>query len=191
MKFARLSVMVLSVIAIVLASVSPKAHADESIMQIAQNKQEKQIIINFLRDRYTRHQRMTTEQIIADLNASAERNHKMLVIKQQRDTAMGRKAQVPGDTAQSFEKLVMQETDKLRMLGDRDLILAMEAARLQEVMSSDNYMLYIMNHGAPQLAYLVCTCGDPTISIIFAIFLVPFDIVALPIEFLLTAITGF
>jgi hypothetical protein len=71
------------------------------------------------------------------------------------------------------------------------VILAMETARLQEVSSSDNYMLYIMNHGGPALGYLVCTCGDPTISLIFAIFLVPLDIIALPIEFLMTAITGF
>lgn len=177
-RITRVSVIALSLIASVVVPAS-KARAGESMMQIAQNKQEKQMIISFLQQRLENHKRMTAEQIIADLGASAERNHTLLLQKQ------------AGDTAQSFEKLIAQETDKLRELGDRDLIIMMETARLQEMMSSDNYMLYIMNHGAPQLAYLACSCGNPTISIIFAIFLVPFDIVALPIEFLLSAITGF
>jgi hypothetical protein len=185
MNFARISLVSLGLIAAAFGS--SVSQADESIMQIAKNKQEKQIVINFLRDRLNKHMTMTSEQIIADLNASATRNHALL-LKQQAAQPTGT-SQV--DTAQNFEKLVLQETDKLRQYNDRDVIIALETARLQEVSSADNYMLYIMNHGGPALGYLVCTCGDPTISLIFAIFLVPFDIVALPIEFLLTAITGF
>jgi hypothetical protein len=177
MRFARNLVVSVVLIATTLAPISG-AWAKEGNMHIAESKAQRQAILNYLRARYVRHQTMTSEGIIADLNAEAARNQALLQSRQP-------------DTAKSFEKLVLQETDHLRALGDRDLILAVELSRMQEAESSDNYMLYIMNHGGPELAYLVCTCGDPTISLIFAIFLVPFDIVALPIEFFLSAITGF
>jgi hypothetical protein len=177
MNFARLAIAVLSITVSVLAPVS-HAHADEGMMRIAQNKQEKQLIINFLRQRLDRHKAMSSAEILADLNSAADHNRRSLQVTHP-------------DQAHNFDMVIAQESDKLKQLGDKDLIILMETARLQEAMSSDNYMLYIMNHGAPQLAWMVCTCGDPTISIVFAIFLVPFDIVLLPIEFLISAITGF
>lgn len=166
-------------LAAMVAAPIAQAAGGETIPQIGRSLQEKQKVVSYLQGRIAKHQKMTTAEIIADLTSTAEHNRQLIAAKNP-------------EIAASAEKEIILTTDQLKALGDKNVIIAMETAQLQKVMSSDNYMLYMMNHVAPQMAYLACKCSDPIISgILGALFMLPIDIIIIPIEFILTAATGF
>src|SRR5690242_16297264 len=73
MKVRHFAVGMLVLGAMIAAPVSQAlASGSESIPQIGRNVAQKQAVISYLQKRIAKHQAMTTEQIIADLAASAE-----------------------------------------------------------------------------------------------------------------------
>jgi hypothetical protein len=178
-SFVRTVIRVLGLLSVFLALTAPLAstQAGESITQIGSSLQQKQAIIGQLKHRLARHKLMTADQIISDLDISSDHNRKLMAATHPQSNA--------------FDKEIVAELDLLKTIRDRDVILAMETARIQEVMSSDNYLFYLAVVGGPALSWYTCSCGDPTTSLIFAIFLLPFDIVGLPVELIVSALTGF
>ncbi|MGK5084664.1 hypothetical protein WDW37_15320 [Bdellovibrionota bacterium FG-1] len=166
------------------------AHADESISKIALNVQQKEVLVNFMKGRIARHKTMRNSgEVIADLSQVVAKNREM-VGKNGVDLA-------------SFDKGAGLAIDSIKAIGDKDVIMALETAQLQEVMQSDNllfgftrwnfsdcnmrnsyhYFGSIFSYGAPNDCKAVAS--------IWLIFLVPLDLIAFPFELIASAVTGF
>lgn len=174
------------------------AFAGEGIDQIGQDKARRQHVVNYLNSRYVRHQKFIDDEaaaakkekrsvndaavvakIIADLETESQKNIDHL-------NSLGR-----FDDANGLRAAVAQQAKDYQKLNASDVIMIDELKYTQGLYQSDNYMFYMMNNLSVQISYAICQCQDPAVALPFAILLVPFDIVFLPIEFLITAITGF
>ncbi|MGK5084753.1 hypothetical protein WDW37_15775 [Bdellovibrionota bacterium FG-1] len=103
------------------------SHEDENISKIALNVQQKEVLVKFMKGRIARHKTMRDSgEVIADLSQVVAKNREMV----------GKN----GVDLVSFDKGAGLAIDSIKAIGDKDVIVALETAQLQEVMQSDNYL---------------------------------------------------
>ena len=201
MKFIRNASALVTAFSILTASVTPvKARADESISQILNDRTIKEDVTKFLRKRWVKH-----HELIESAKAKAAKKHRDLSPGEKLEIANSMIADYMRDAGKTtkflldhgrreeavqFDKTVQDQAAQYALYADPELILHFEDLSLTTLYQSEQYMLYIMNHVSVQLSRAVCSCDDQTLSIVFAIFLVPLDIIAFPVELIMTLVTG-
>lgn len=197
MKKSFVSFVALSVAISAFASASsvaaPRSNG-ESISQVAQSVQAKQALVNGLQERIARHERMSLEEIAAELESGIAARRQQVVESGQMDIA-------------KFDQLAAAGLEQIKALGDKDAIIAMETAQLQQVMSSEN-IVYGLTRAAffegyhsirpfsecrPYGEAAGCAfqvVASPFVAMIF-VMVVAADTVLLPFELIGSALTGF
>lgn len=140
--------------------------ADESIQQITLNKQQKAQLVRGLEDSIARHKQMSREEIFSDLEARLETQKKSFI---DRDLST--------EQIREYEETVRTMLQKVDAL-DKDAMIALETAQLQQVMTSKNYVFGLSKS---------LTLPSPMIFILFGVV----DIIFLPITFTMSVFTGF
>ncbi|MGK5085149.1 hypothetical protein WDW37_17820 [Bdellovibrionota bacterium FG-1] len=171
------------VVLVLVSSISPmQVHADESIQQVGANAQQKQALVKFMQTRLIRHASMSWEQLQADIQAAAAHNRDILAKK-------------GGVDLTQLNKAISYAQDELKTL-DRDTVLAIERREIQQAMSSGNFLFGLTRNLIPCNSsgnyYDTFCSGERNSSLlIWTVFTIPLDIVALPIEFIISAVSGF
>lgn len=154
----------------------------ESIREVALNANQKSALVKFLKARLARHKKMTAAEIIADLDSQAQRNAAI--------------AAAQGHDVASVRKIVSVQLDGLKALGDKEAILATEAAGIHKTMSSANIVFAITRAYIDECKYGPYyfsgnQAGCYAWAAFFCLFTVPADLIVLPFEIIGSLATGF
>ena len=162
--------------------------ASENLASVGAEKGAKAELVAKMQSRIARHEGMTREAILADIATNAAANREVLV-----------KAGLEQSSLIGFDANVAKATEAMNAL-DKDGILALETARTQDVMNSANYIfafirwnmqfLSAAQNGAGTYS-VVGRQGYLALTILCTPFAVIADVVLLPIELLVSAVTGF
>ncbi len=183
----------ISFILFATALVSPQIVRAEGLNEVAMNARQKERIVTYLKDRIARHQKLSLAAIITELDQGART--RIAALKKD------------GSDTSAIEKFVSDETDKLKSINDKDLILAMERMHLQETMASENILFFAtranyelhIEGDCSSISYFndneqhrACHTKPKPIAFFFiAVLSIPLDIALLPLTFLFSAFTGF
>lgn len=149
------------------------AFAQQSILEIKAQQEQKATLVRYFRETIRRHESMTKEEIVRDyedrLNAQRKR------VGDLRDA----------DALKAFDRGRTASLDELHGLTQSQ-ILGREKLLLQQLLSSDNIMFFLTKN-------LVRYPGEiPTfVQAIFMIVTLPVDLGMLPATFIYSAATGF
>ena len=159
-------------------TISSSVFAGEGIKDIAAAKQQKDALVKALQQRIALHQTMSQDQIIADIQSLTTQARANL------SAANNNRA------VEAYDKSMSALKTELAAAPDRDAILALEQAQLQQVMSSENIMFMVSR------AYIRAVDGPPAndfvefIGNMGLIVTISIDLAIIPIEIAVTLITG-
>lgn len=168
-------------VALVLAASSfTSAFAGESLSNVQAESAKKAALFDAMNERLGAHKEMSREEILTDLQARAARNREVLV-----------RSGATSEMIAGFDANAAKANAQMEAL-DKDGILAMETARVQELMTSTNFMFAFMKWN---FAFIESSqgagIGYRALTIFCTPFAILFDIVLLPFELLVSLVTGF
>lgn len=174
MKNTNLKKLVTLVLILTTGAQASLATANESVQQLTLSRLQKEQLVQALRETIQRHQAMSQEEILADLKAQGEVGTKSLI----EHGASAAQVQV----FQSGFEASLQRTAAY----DKDTIIALETAHLQEAMTATNFLF-----GFTKFARLGCGMPFgthcPSLAEVWPWILL--DVVVLPFELFLTGFT--
>lgn len=152
-----------------------QAGASESVIEIAKQSQNKEMMIRVMQERMIRHQKMPLEEIREELRTALEKN-------QAEYARMGKSS---SETNYVFQRALVE----VNRIDDKDLLIAQESAELQNLVSAKN-ILFILTRDLVR-----CMLKGDTADVFFGTFFlfitVPIDLATLPITLLGSLVTGF
>ncbi len=157
------------VLTLVLSGV---AQAKESLPSIAVQKSAKQALLRSMQSQIKKHESMTLNEILADVESQVVHNREYLVRKK-----------VSSETLTKFDDRAAEFLSSVRTAGSPEVVVAVERTQLQQVLSADK-----IDFDWSKVFFFTSPLWEQTPDNKWLIFLYP---IALTVDFMMSPITMF
>lgn len=142
---------------------------------------QKAKLIEQLQKQIYAHEKMTKEEIIQDVRNSLNTG-KVALLKANPNEFQKIEA--------NYDRMTLQAIDELNAIDDKDTIIALEKAQLQELLSARNYMFRLTRKQADDVYFSVGVI-DGVIEAAFLVGAFVIDVAILPVTFIASLVSGF
>jgi len=186
MKYTRVALM--SIVFMTAGLMASSGFSEESINDIATNVKIKKAAIKGMKKMIASHKKMSFEEIISDLRLRHRKSQKELFKIALSDNPA--EAEVANAlTSAAARKTFDKQIAEYEKINDKETILLIENAHLQEMQSAGFYLFTLTRLNAAEMGSSMSAHEVPLLFLF--ILTVPVDIVLLPITFIVSAVTGF